>query len=338
MDTLLARVADSLGAAQNLEHLARPLLEVLHGISGLEAVYLTEVDEVAGQQRVLFVHDGGKPCIDEGLSVPWEDTLCRRALASGQRYTDDVPGRWPDSEAARALGIVTYLTEPVYLADGSLFGTLCGISDRPVDRSDGNARMVALFARLLGQQVDRESLLRRLREHNAELSSRAMTDPLTGLANRRMLEEELRRTLARLERDGGEVDLAFVDFDGFKAINDRYGHEAGDRLLVAMASRLTEGLRGSDLIARYGGDEFVVMSGVREASTERESATLQSRVEALTRGRLELGGLNFDYAGASVGVIRIGAGAGTADQVLARADAAMYARKQQRRADQATRH
>ena len=327
MDHLLSRLAESVVGAHSLEQLTRPLLALLQEVTGLESVYLTVVDEQAGVQRILYALNSGRLRVEEGLSVPWSDTLCRRALASGQRYTDDVPGRWPDSGAARELGIVSYLTEPVHVREGELFGTLCAASSERVALSEDTLRTVALFARLLGQQVERETLLVQLREANQELAQRALTDPLTGLANRRMLLDGLRRELARIGREGGALEIAFIDFDGFKAINDRYGHEIGDRFLALMALRLRGALRGSDLIARYGGDEFVVVGTLRDEPTEDAQPSLQQRIEALTRGAVLIDALEFDYAGASVGVVITGEGEQDAEALLSRADAAMYQRK-----------
>jgi diguanylate cyclase len=331
MDPLLFRVAESVGEARSLEQLARSLLGLLQELTALESVYLTEIDEPAGLQRILYASNAGRLQIREGLQVAWDDTLCRRALASGQRYAENVGERWPDADAARELGIVSFLTEPVHGTDGRLFGTLCGASSEPQRLSSEQARLVALFARLLGQQVEREALLRQLREANATLVQHALTDPLTGLANRRMLVEGLRRELARIGREGGALEVAFVDFDGFKAINDRYGHEVGDRFLALMAERLRLGLRGSDLIARYGGDEFVVVGSQRQLP-EADSVSLQERIEALTSGSVSIDALSFDYGGASVGVVVATEPSEDADILLARADAAMYARKQLRRA------
>ena len=220
----------------------------------------------------------------------------------------------------------------MFAGEGQLFGTLCGASSQRVPQSQDSVQMVALFARLLGQQVERETLLVQLREANQELAQRALTDPLTGLANRRMLLDGLRRELARIGREGGALEIAFVDFDGFKAINDRYGHEIGDRFLALMALRLRGALRGSDLIARYGGDEFVVVGTLRDEPTEDAQPSLQQRIEALTRGAVQIDELEFDYAGASVGVVITGEGEQDAEALLARADAAMYQRKQARRA------
>jgi diguanylate cyclase len=331
MEPLLFRVAESVGEARSLEQLAHSLLAVLQEVTALESVYLTEIDQPAGVQRILYARNAGRLQIREGLEVAWDDTLCRRALDSGQRFAENVGERWPDALAARQLGIVSFLSEPVYGGDGRLFGTLCGASSERQSQPVEQARLVALFARLLGLQVEREALLRQLREANATLVQHALTDPLTGLANRRMLVEGLRRELARIGREGGALEVAFVDFDGFKAINDRYGHEIGDRFLALMAERLRLGLRGSDLIARYGGDEFVVVGSQRERP-EGDAVSLQERIEALTSGSVSIDTLSFDYAGASVGVVIATEPSEDADVLLARADAAMYARKQLRRA------
>src|SRR6476661_6626205 len=122
---MLAQLAQSLDAARTLEDLARPLLEMLQAVTGLESTYLTSIDERAGRQDILFSRNAGELDIPEGLSVPWADTLCRRALAEGRMQVDDVPERWGDSDAARALGLRTYVSVPVHTREGGLFGTLC---------------------------------------------------------------------------------------------------------------------------------------------------------------------------------------------------------------------
>ena len=93
----------------------------------------------------------------------------------------------------------------------------------------------------------------------AELEARADVDPLLDILNRRGFERELKRSLAYVQRYGGEAALLFVDLDGFKAINDRHGHAAGDALLKAVARELTGHVRASDTVARLGGDEFGVL-------------------------------------------------------------------------------
>ena len=93
----------------------------------------------------------------------------------------------------------------------------------------------------------------------AKLQSTARTDPLTGLPNRRVWDEDLERELARARRHGGSLCLAMLDLDRFKAFNDHHGHQAGDQLLAATATAWRPALRATDTIARYGGEEFAVL-------------------------------------------------------------------------------
>ena len=99
----IARLSDSLVGAHSLEELVRPLLELLEAVTGLESTYMTAIDEVAGLQHILYARNTRRLQIPEGLSVPWDDTLCKRALDEGRMYTDDVADCWGDSDAARAL-------------------------------------------------------------------------------------------------------------------------------------------------------------------------------------------------------------------------------------------
>ena len=330
MSDLLARLADSVTRSNGLESLTRPLLELLESITGLESTYLTTIDLAQGRQRVRFARNAGELQIPEGIEVPWEDTLCRRALEGGSCAVDDVPERWGDSDAARALGITSYVTTPVRAADGELLGTLCAASSRR-RAVDAEARKVLeLFARLIAQQIEREALLSRLQAANEELAAHASTDALTGLPNRRAVRELLASRLRHANVQGRRLHLGFVDLDGFKRINDQHGHAAGDRFLQAMAGRLAGVLRQGDVVARYGGDEFVVLFDT-PADHGAAELHLAERLEAASQGRFDLGDLVLDYPGASVGVVSSLPGEADVDALIARADAAMYARKQARR-------
>src|SRR5438445_10627886 len=91
------------------------------------------------------------------------------------------------------------------------------------------------------------------------LERQALHDPLTRLPNRLLLMDRTRQALARLHRSKGVVAVLFLDLDRFKAVNDSFGHEVGDQLLIAVSERLAEMMRDSDTVARLGGDEFVVL-------------------------------------------------------------------------------
>lgn len=340
-DGLLARISDTVTTAKSVEQLTRPMLELLEFVTGLESTYLTRIDSEANVQSILFSRNTKSMVIPEGLTVPWGDTLCKRALDEGRPYTDDVGACWGDSDAARALGIQTYASTPVRLDDGSVYGTLCAASSTRKGFTAEGEQTIKLFATLIGQQIQREQLMDSLQRANSTLEAYSVTDPLTGLPNRRSVTGEmaLRFGLAGRARQG--VLVAFIDLDGFKKINDEHGHDAGDEFLIEVGRRLQAGMRSGDLCARLGGDEFVVV-GMGSPAGEREgvaaAAAMRARLTPLLRGRYELKACSFDYAGASVGIVHADPAHTTPDQALRAADVAMYADKAARRAAAAARH
>ncbi len=155
----------------------------------------------------------------------------------------------------------------------------------------------------------------------------AYHDQLTGLPNRALLEEHLEVALARAERDGRELALLFLDLDNFKIVNDSLGHAAGDRLLQLVAERLTSITRASDLLARHGGDELLLLLTDIEGGTTVEVAesVAQKLLEALSEP-FQIGGTEFEI-GASVGVAVFPHDGRSAAALLRTADATMYQAK-----------
>lgn len=163
-----------------------------------------------------------------------------------------------------------------------------------------------------------------LRDKQEELSWRATHDDLTGLPNRRLLIEHLDLAVRRFRRNRHGVAVLFGDLDGFKPINDALGHHAGDVVLVSVAHRLTAACRDSDVVARYGGDEFVmVCEGVQR---DEEARCLAERLISIVGAPIEISGADPVSVGISLGV----AIAGLDDApttLLERADAALYRAK-----------
>lgn len=335
MDTILQALSVQVTAARDLESLTRPLLEMLETVTGLESTYLTQIDLEQSAQHILYARNSAALQIPEGGSVDWSDTLCRRALDEGRLYAADVADRWGDSAAARAMGIRTYMSSPVRTSSGSLYGTLCGASAEHKPLVTGSEHLIAFFARLIAEHVEREQLLQQLQQANNELSRQALSDPLTGLPNRRALMLELHRLFSLLKRTGHPLLISFIDLDGFKAINDTHGHDAGDLLLQTMAQQLAGALCSGDLLARVGGDEFVAvgmgpLSG--EQTVEAAVHCFQRRLFAQSQVQLPLASQVLNYPGASVGVVAVDPASISIDDALRQADACMYAVKRQRRA------
>jgi diguanylate cyclase (GGDEF)-like protein len=152
-----------------------------------------------------------------------------------------------------------------------------------------------------------------------EVYKMALLDPLTGLFNRRYIEQRLEDEIKRSQRHGRALSVILFDLDEFKQVNDTYGHGAGDSLLKAFADRLSRATRGSDASARYGGDEFLVV--LPECKPENVQHVLK-RLEGI---RVEIEGRNLSLA-LSAGWAELVSGE-SARELLARADAALYANK-----------
>ncbi len=168
---------------------------------------------------------------------------------------------------------------------------------------------------------------RSLEETNRKLTVLATTDELTQLPNRRLLGEQLDLALARARRGGLAVALLCLDLDRFKEINDSLGHAYGDRMLVEVASRLRAGARATDVVARVGGDEFVILLAdldVQEAPALAE--TVIARVRGLLADPLTVGAVEVRVE-ACIGVAIYPSDSREADGLLAAADAAMYVSK-----------
>lgn len=169
----------------------------------------------------------------------------------------------------------------------------------------------------LAQDIERRKQL------ELELRTLASTDALTGLANRAFIMPYLERRLAQARRDNAVCGLMIFDFDGFKAVNDNYGHAVGDKVLQNMARRISQVCRQSDVLARLGGDEFLL---VFDAQDEEQAGIIGQRVESQFATPLDLGHVQIRL-GVSIGIALFPQHGETMEALMMHADAAMYAAK-----------
>lgn len=238
-----------------------------------------------GGSAFSFFHEDGKP-----LSA--ESSPSMRVLDSGLPLTEvalrlerpDAEERW-----------VTLNSQPVF-ADGGTTPT----------------GVVSTLADITEQ-----------RRAQAEVAYLAYHDSLTGLPNRTLLAEHLELALARARRNDTSIALLFVDLDDFKLVNDSLGHQAGDEVLTRVATRLRESLRGSDLLARQGGDEFLVLVTDIVGDPQAHAERIARLIARVLEPPLVVSGAEFDVT-ASVGISCFPRDADDAEALLTHADAAMY--------------
>lgn len=181
---------------------------------------------------------------------------------------------------------------------------------------------------LLGDEIQAlKPLLDTLYERNLQmqqLKRLAGSDPLTGVANRRVFEDALRRESARERRMGLSFAVVLLDLDGLKRLNDELGHAAGDRAIVALAESAAQLVRGTDLVARLGGDEFaVLLPGASLEGARKLASRLRTEIERRTvEGRA---------LRVSIGIAGCGEDQGPSEGLLVRADQDLYRDKSQRK-------
>jgi diguanylate cyclase (GGDEF)-like protein len=243
-----------------------------------------------------------------GAPGAWAATVC--SGAEGEEITA-VAGPAPASLYAGPCGVRAERFE--LLMAKVRYGTLLVGADRPLP-AEARPSLESLAAQA--------SLGLAGAERSAALQYQAFHDTLTGLANRQLLREHLGRAMARARR-GSPVAVLLIDLDGFRKINDTYGHAVGDQLLAAVARRLRDAIRGADTAARLGADEFaVILDGM---SANGDAVHVATRLLAVIGRPLRIAGVELTpTAGIGIACWRNHA---EIDQLLHDADAAMHAAK-----------
>ncbi|UUY06284.1 EAL domain-containing protein [Svornostia abyssi] len=311
MDEAYAKCLDLL-----CEHEGWPLGHVyLPGDDG--SVRSTEIWHVADRARSMaFVEATKRLTLAKGVG------LAGRALVSGEpAWIADVrkDPSFPRAAQAAQAGVVGGMAFPVKVGD-EVVGAIETFSPQ---RMKPNPRLVRILNQVgvqLGRVIERD-------QHQRDLAYRALHDELTGLPNRTLLLEHVATAQARARRSGEVLALLLLDIDNFKLTNDALGHETGDQMLRAVGERLSTGMRAMDIVARFGGDEFVILcEGLKD---EDEADALARRVQFLLQQQVSVDD-RWMSVSASIG-IAIGSGGEAAEDLLRDADTAMYAAKRRAR-------
>jgi diguanylate cyclase (GGDEF)-like protein/PAS domain S-box-containing protein len=241
-----------------------------------------------------------------GRSFPYSPALCS---------SDGAPLTEAHHPMTRALNGTVVRSEQLQLAGEERRHLVA--SAKPFELEDGSTGAL-LVLRDVTSQLEEEAWLMHL----------ALHDPLTGLANRYLLLDYLRRTLLQFRTRGGSIALVFLDLDDFKAINDRFGHDVGDEVLVAVGRRIQGAVRSSDIVARLGGDEFVVAHAASDDPGEIEMVI--SRIRKTLTAPYQVRGQTLAVS-ASIGWVAADPRHEDPATLLVRADREMYRRKSERR-------
>lgn len=315
--------------------------ERLRALSQITSVHASSVDrqiseilqfavralemEGAGVSRVYddqvkIIHAVGS-ALQAGHTFPFAESYTRHIFGSNKiiAFWNRASNEWEEdpAQARFAWGAMIITTA---FADGVPVGALAFTSRkerrRPFEEADVD--FVRVVAAMIGASLARE-------RREDELEEIAYVDSVTRLPNRRYAMDQLRLAMARAERSGEQIVVYFIDLDGFKAVNDAFGHAIGDGFLAITAARLRAVLREGDILARVGGDEFVAIqssAGTVDGGVLRLGERLIQA--ASERAIFDAGSV---AVGASVGVAIYPRDAKTAEELLEQADRAMYASK-----------
>ena len=257
---------------------------------------------------------------------------CGAALQSGRSsvinnlQVSTVVSPWRDFITSHNLGSVAALPVMIHGGHNACFVLY---SNEQNFFDDAEIRLLEEMALNIGHALEVADMDREQEQTRNELSFLARHDPLTGLANRLMFSSHLALALERVSRNNGMLALLLLDLDRFKDVNDSFGHPVGDELLVQVAQRLTDRLRGEDSVSRLGGDEFTVVLEVIQEP--QDAAWVANDLVELLRKPFQLGDAGEISIGTSIGIALYPDHGSNEQELLQQADAALYRAKDEGR-------
>jgi len=246
---------------KDFESASRAVLSYLHEQLGFGLWMMTRTE---GSDWIVLQVEDHYYNVKEGTFFSWTDSFCSQMVQGFGPRVAPCSREIPVYEAApigQEVPIEAYIGVPVSHSDGTLFGTLCAIDPNPQNPNIAKQLpVIELLARFLAtvlesdlKALEQERLLERIKQE-------ALTDELTGVFNRRGWDKAAELEEERARRYGNPVCVMIIDLDDLKSINDNQGHAKGDERIQAAAKCIAETIRGNDIVARIGGDEFAVLA------------------------------------------------------------------------------
>jgi diguanylate cyclase (GGDEF)-like protein/PAS domain S-box-containing protein len=311
--------ARMLALACLLESLVVALSMVAYRQHRRQRAMLRQVADLVTEQRAMLENELVGMARMKDRRAVWHNNALARMFGYGPRELEGHASRalYPDDASYEEVGRAYQK-----LVSGQTYRT-----QLRMQRKDGSRFWVDLSGTQLtgGESLWMMQDIDAVKESEVRADHRARHDPLTGLGNRAQFDLGLDTTLKAAQRAGVKAAVCFIDLDGFKAVNDEHGHEAGDFLLREVARRLSACVRGNDFIARLGGDEFVVVLGMLQHEHEAH-AVLRRLLNSISKPVRLANGADASV-GASIGMALYPAHGEDAKTLLARADEAMYSAK-----------
>lgn len=256
-DLSMALVGEPNEVFNNIVRVAAELLEV-------QVVCLLKID--GDELEFISVCENGS-VIDDNTKHLLELTPCAAVVSEKQLLIyDNVTEQFPKAKFLSKYAAHSYCGIPAFDSEGNVVAVTCLLDNKPHEFKNEDKHLLHIITQRIGVEIERQQHIAKSRQAEQSLQQSeerlqylAHHDELTGLPNRTLFLDRLQQAMAHSGRDKNKVIVMFLDLDRFKVINDTLGHEVGDELLLAVAERLTNCVRGEDTVARFGGDEFVVL-------------------------------------------------------------------------------
>lgn len=267
----------------------------------------------------------------EGIAIGPNVGSCGAAAYSAQVcFAEDInthPHWQPYLELAQSAGVRACWSKPIIDPTGKVLGTFALYHREPAIPSEALLEKFAVYSHFAEVAISRANATESIRHL-------ALYDALTALPNRTLLNERIQQSMAQSQRNGQFCALLFIDLNKFKPVNDRYGHSVGDKVLVEMAKRLKSQIRETDTVARFGGDEFIILLtdlGNHASYAEQQAQLIKDKLKVIIQDPVALDSIALAYQlSASIGVVTFQGSQQSIDNLLHAADTAMYQEKTSR--------